>query len=222
MKSLHTIVIAVACCLLSLYIPAANAQQDDEATISEAQAKADAIIKEAQEKAMEIEREAMRKAAQIEADATKKAAEIEAEAIRKAAAMQGQTTAAAPAPTVAGTKEVTGDRYPDINGVWSWKGNARNRKFELKYTPDGAVVADLYHTPRARHYREDFRYEDGVLKGNSYLTMDTGTRNTKKRYRYFQLEISTDGQRLEGYVEEWEEQGRSKERDDVVWERVGK
>ncbi len=201
-----------------IWIRAVLAQTADE--VAQAKAEAEGIIRAAEEDAARIRGEALKNAAQIEADAVRKAAQIEAEAIRNAARASVQSpTAAAPvvrASSVAAPRE----RYENLTGIWSWKGNARNRKFELTQEDDGSVKTELFTSPRTRHYREDLRYSDGVLSGRTFQTVKTQTRNDEKRFRDYQLTISEDGESLVGTIIDSSDKNNRRNRLDVVWRRI--
>lgn len=197
--------------------PAASAQD----TVTDAEVRAKQIIEAAEKEAAEIRREALREAAEIEAAAMRKAAEIEADAIRKAAEQSaGSAPQAETAPSPFGQVRVRGDRYPSIDGVWKWEGNARNRKFEITQHEDGTIETELYTSPRTRHYREDLRYSDGQLLGRTFQTIRTPTGNDSKRFRDFTLEISRDGNQLVGTITQWDELQNREEREEVTWVRV--
>ena len=128
-----------------------------------------------------------------------KAAEIEAEAIRNAARASAQSAGAVPAAAHVGrtgSVDVPGERYRNLTGIWSWKGNARNRKFELT--------------------QED----DGVLSGRTFQTVKTQTGNDEKRFRDFQLSISRDGESLVGTIIDASDKNNREKRLDVIWIRV--
>lgn len=203
-----------------MWIHALLAQTDDE--LAEAKAEAEAIIRAANEEAARILGEAVKNAAQIEADATRKAAQIEAEAIRNAARATAPSAETAPALAPVRTSSIAAprERYGNLTGIWSWKGNARNRKFELKQEDDGSVKTELFVSPRKRFYREDLRYNDGVLSGRTFLTLKTTTGNDEKRFRDFQLSISEDGGSLVGTIIESSDKNNRQQRLDVVWNRV--
>ena len=214
-----TMVIAATCLLLPVTVAA---QPSNE--VAEAKAEAEGIIRAAEEEAARIRGEALKNAAQIEADAMRKAAQIEAEAIRNAAARatapSGQAT-----PTLAPVVRPSSiaaprERYGNLTGIWSWKGNARNRKFELKQEDGGAVTTELFTSPRTRFYREDLHYSDGVLSGRTFQTVKTQTGNDEKRSRIFQLTISEDGESLVGTIIDSTDKNNYEKRLDVVWNRV--
>ncbi len=207
--------------LLSLSAGLAQAFKKESDEVAAARAKAKAIIREAEEEASRIRSEALKKAAQIEADALRKAAEIEAAAIRKAAGA-GDVGPRPPKWPVGQDRPAAAlrERYQNLTGIWSWKGNARNRKFELKQEDDGSVATELFVSPRARFYREDLRYSDGVLSGRTFLTLKTQTGNDEKRFRDFQLTISEDGTSLVGTIIETADKNNRKKRLDIVWDRI--
>ncbi len=200
-----------------LWIRAVLAQTGDE--VAQAKAEAEGIIRAAEDEAARIRGEALKNAAQIEADAMRKAAQIEAEAIRNAARASVQSPAAAP---VAPTRPIAAprERYENLTGIWSWKGNARNRKFELTQEDDGSVKTELFKSPRTRHYREDLRYNDGVLSGRTFQTVKTQTGNDEKRFRDYQLTISEDGESLVGTIIDSSDKNNRRKRLDVVWSRI--
>lgn len=204
-----------------IWIRALLAQTADE--VAEAKAEAEGIIRAAEEEATRIRGEALKNAAQIEADAVRKAAQIEAEAIRNAARASAPSVEAAPAvaPAVR-TRSVAAprERYENLTGIWSWKGNARNRKFELTQGDDGSVKTELWMSPRTRFYREDLRYNDGVLSGRTFQTVKTQTGNDEKRFRDYQLTISEDGESLVGTIIDSSDKNNRRKRLDVVWNRV--
>lgn len=209
-----TVAMIIATAFLLLPVSVA-AQASDE--VAEARAEAEAIIRTAEEEAARIRGEALKNAARIEADAMLKAAQIEAEAIRNAA----RATAPTFVPT-ARTSSVTAprERYRNLTGIWSWKGNARNRKFEVKQDETGAVTTELFRSPRTRFYREDLHYSDGVLSGRTWQTVKTQTGNDEKRFRVFQMSISEDGGSLVGTIIDSTEKNNYEKRLDVVWSRV--
>ena len=152
-----------------------------------------------------------------------KAAEIEAEPIRNAATASAQSAGAVPAAAHVGrtgSVDVPGERYRNLTGIWSWKGNARNRKFELTQEDDGLVKTKLFTSPRTRFYREDLRYNDGVPSGRTFQTVKTQTGNDEKRFRDFQLSISRDGESLVGTIIDASDKNNREKRLDVIWIRV--
>lgn len=201
----------------------AQAGAEDRDEVRAAEAAAGVVIRAAEEEAARIRSEALRKAAEIEANALRKGAEIEAEAIRRAARQESAASRAQTAPPASFAPAAVAaprDRYPSIAGLWQWEGNARNRKFDVEVDEDGTVHTDLFISPRKRHYREDLRYDNGVLHGRTHLILKTATGNDTKRFRDFEMEISTDGGRLVGTIIEWEEKGRKEDRQDVIWKRL--
>jgi hypothetical protein len=212
-KRVHLIFV-IALLLTAFIGPADSALAQN--SVEDAEARARQIIEDAEREAAEIRREALREAAEIEAEAMRNAAKIEAEAIRKSA----QQDAGVPSASPTGEVRVEGDRYPSIDGVWKWEGNARNRKFEITQHEDGTIETELYTSPRTRHYREDLRYADGQLLGRSFQTIRTPTGNDSKRFRDFTLEISRDGNQLVGTITQWDELQNREEREEVVWVRV--
>lgn len=216
------LVLAVLATVLSGYHVQAEALGEGSAIrLAQADAarqEAAAIIRAAEEEAARIRGEALKRAAEIEAEATRNAAQIEADAIRKAASQ----APAAPSDTApVATVEAPRERYPAIGGVWKWEGNSRNRKFKLEHLPDGQVFTKLYKSPRTERYREDLRYENGVLTGKTFQVFETNTGAEVKRFRTFELEISLDGGSLAGFIREWEEPGRKDKDMEVVWRRLG-